>query len=130
MYNALLGHGCFLHSPSCKVFTYQKDGRGTSCADVNNSPSDVNYLGETYGPGSMCLYQGMKKWVVTSATSPGKTYTPEFDNNGAGCYQVMCMCMYEACVWHECISLTSLIQVTSLKGSTTITVLKRTYQCS
>ncbi|KAL5460018.1 hypothetical protein EMCRGX_G033428 [Ephydatia muelleri] len=93
------------YCPFQEVFTY-KDGRGTYCNDAKNTPKGTNFLGEFYGPGSSCLYEGIKGWSVT--TVPTEKLIERIPNNsGAGCYQV-----------------------STTRGITTVTVLNKTYQCS
>ncbi|KAL5460015.1 hypothetical protein EMCRGX_G033425 [Ephydatia muelleri] len=74
------------YCPFQEVFTY-KDGRGTYCNDAKNTPKGTNFLGEFYGPGSSCLYEGIKGWSVTTVPT-GKRIERIPNNFGAGCYQV------------------------------------------
>ncbi|KAL5517551.1 hypothetical protein EMCRGX_G003113 [Ephydatia muelleri] len=71
-----------------------------------NAARGINFLGETYGPGSSCLLEGKKGWSVTTV-STGKVIVRDPNNYGAGCYQV-----------------------STTKGITTVTVLNTAYKCS
>eukprot|EP00731_Ephydatia_muelleri_P023569 Em0015g1152a len=76
--------------PFQEIFTYSgSSSRGTACANTTNNPlgNSINYLGETYGPGSACMQQGSVGWSVT-ALSSGTVYKPGL--SGAGCYQYSC----------------------------------------